>query len=186
MFRLGLLFIAVTSLELALLLEVGRRMGWGATIGLIFFTGFLGAYLARQQGFRVLREIQLTMQRGEMPATEILHGVCVLLAGAFLVTPGLLTDVFGFLLLFPPFRVLLLRGMRKRMEGWVKNNMVVVQMQSDGTMGYSGPGAQGQRPGGFQGPRPGGPHVYNADSDIHVYDATPKVPKSKEPKEPQS
>lgn len=177
MFRLGLLFIAVTSIELALLLEVGRRMGWPATVGLIFFTGFLGAYLARQQGFKVLRDIQVTMQRGEMPASEILHGVCVLLAGAFLVTPGLLTDIFGFSLLVPAFRTLLLRGMRKRIEGWVKNNMVVMQMQPDGSYGYSGPGAPGgPRP---SGPRPGGPHIYDpSEHEPDVYDATPKEPKS--------
>ena len=127
MFRLGLLFIAVTSIELALLLQVARIIKWGPTILLILFTGFLGAYLTRQQGFKVLRDISVALQRGQMPAREILHGVCILLAGAFLVTPGLLTDVFGFALLIPAFRSAMLSTFQTRIERWIKNNTVVVQ-----------------------------------------------------------
>lgn len=156
MFRLGLLFVVVTSLELAILLQMGRWVGWAPTIGLIFFTGFLGAYLTRQQGFRVLRDIQDAMQRGQMPAREILHGVCILCAGAFLITPGLLTDLFGFALLIPWFRDALLTRMQARLERWMQQNMTVVSVY----------------PGEPYTTRP--PHFSPHHPNQHVYDATPK------------
>lgn len=161
MFRLGLLFVVMTFLELFLLLQMGRWVGWPATIGVILFTGFLGAYLTRQQGFRVLLAIQEAMQRGEMPAREILHGVCILCAGAFLVTPGLITDLLGFALLIPKFRDVVLSIAQSRMERWIKQNMTIVSVY---------PGI----PGGMY------PHHF-APSDPHVYDATPKASQTKHP-----
>lgn len=126
MIRLGLLFVTVTSLELFLLLKVGSAIGIVSTIGLIFFTGFLGAYLTRQQGLRVLREITETLQRGEMPTSEILSGVCLLVVGALLVTPGLLTDLTGFLLLVPAIRGQLIAVIERRMQRWIEQNAVQV------------------------------------------------------------
>ena len=171
MFRLGLFFIAVTSIELALLLEVARMIKWGPTILLILFTGFLGAYLTRQQGFKVLKDISDALQRGQMPAREILHGVCILLAGAFLVTPGLLTDIFGFSLLIPVFRSMMLNTFQARIERWIKNNTVVVQ-----------PGGFGQPYGDVYDVNDQGPsHPYA--NDDNVYDA--EVISSRKVKDPK-
>ncbi len=136
MFRLGLLFITVTWVELVLLAQVARLIKWGPTFLLILFTGFLGAYLTRQQGFKVLRDISVALQRGEMPAREILHGVCILLAGALLVTPGLLTDLFGFCLLIPAFRSGMLALFQSRIESWIARNAVVVQYPPPGGHSY--------------------------------------------------
>lgn len=131
MLRLSFLFITVTALELYIFVQITTHFHIGITIGLILLTGFLGAALARRQGFAVLRSIQESLQRGEVPTRELLDGVCILIAGALLVTPGLLTDLFGFALLTPPFRAFLLRSLQKRMEGWVQQQAVVFTARPD-------------------------------------------------------
>ena len=125
MLLLGLIFVSVTSIEIYLLLLVGRGLGPALTLGLILFTGFLGAFLAKQQGLRILREIAVRLQRGEMPARELLHGVLILIAGALLITPGLLTDLCGFLLLLPPARAFLLKLLDRRLQLWIARHAVV-------------------------------------------------------------
>lgn len=131
--QLGFLFVTVSFLELVILLQIGQHVGVAATIGLILFTGFLGAYLARQQGLRTLRMISLHLQEGRMPTTEILNGVCILIAGAFLLTPGLLTDIAGFSLLTPAFRQMLLRYVQRRLERWIQEGRVMVVQNHDWT-----------------------------------------------------
>jgi UPF0716 protein FxsA len=104
--RLVVLFVAVPLVELYLLFRLNDWTGSPiATIGLILFTGFLGAWLARQQGLSTLRRIQTAASEGRMPGAELLDGGMILVAGALLLTPGILTDAFGFSLLFPPCRV---------------------------------------------------------------------------------
>ena len=102
--RLLLLFILVPLIELALLVYVGRFVGLWPTIALVVVTGFIGATLARQQGFRVWAKIQTEMQAGRMPASDLVDGLLILIGGIVLLTPGLLTDVFGFTLMVPAVR----------------------------------------------------------------------------------
>ena len=116
MATLLLLFIVVPVVELALLLEIGSRIGTLDTIALIVVTGFVGAGLARWQGFLVLRRMQEQVGRGELPASSLIDGVLILIAAAFLVTPGILTDAVGFALLVPTVRLLLRRAVRRRIE----------------------------------------------------------------------
>jgi UPF0716 protein FxsA len=108
MARLLLLFTVVPLVELALLLEVGRRIGTPATLALIVVTGAVGAILAKWQGLGVLRRIQVELGAGRMPGAAIVDGVIILIAGALLITPGVLTDIVGFLCLIPATRT----GMR--------------------------------------------------------------------------
>ncbi len=102
--KLLLLFILVPILELALLIELGNRLGTVPTLLLLVLTGLLGAYLARRQGLGALRAAQEQMQRGELPAGPAADGILILVAGVLLITPGVLTDVLGFLLLVRGFR----------------------------------------------------------------------------------
>ncbi len=125
--RLILLFTLVPALELALLIEVGSRIGTAATIGLIVATGVLGAALARQQGLRVLGRIQVELSAGRLPASSLVDGVIVLVAGALLVTPGILTDVVGFLCLVPGFRSLVKARLRRRFERALLEQRIVVE-----------------------------------------------------------
>ncbi len=126
MFRLGLLFITTTCLELFVLFKVNQHMGILPTITLILFTGFFGAFLARQQGWAVVQEISNKLQHGQLPTGELMDGVCVLIAGAFLVTPGLLTDLAGFALLTPLVRSGIKSWLQYRMEQWISEQSVTV------------------------------------------------------------
>ena len=114
--RLFLLFIVLPAAELALLIEIGRHLGTLVTLALIVVTGALGAGLARHQGLRVLEQVQRELAEGRLPAGPMLDGVLVLLAAAVLVTPGVITDAFGFLCLTPGFRSLVKREMLRRLE----------------------------------------------------------------------
>lgn len=102
--KLLLLFTLGPLVELYLILELGRRVGPGPTVILVLATGFFGVFLARAQGFLVLRRIIEDLRCGEMPGDELLNGVMVLIGGAFLLTPGLISDTVGFLLLIPATR----------------------------------------------------------------------------------
>lgn len=102
--KLLLLFTLGPLVELYLLIELGRRVGTTPTVILVLTTGFLGVFLARAQGFLVLRRIVENLRNGEMPGDELLNGVMILVGGAFLLTPGLISDTVGFLLLVPATR----------------------------------------------------------------------------------
>lgn len=127
--RLFLLFIVLPAVELALLIEIGRYAGTLATLGLIVVTGALGAAMARHQGLRVLADVQRALADGRLPAGSMMDGVLILLAAAVLVTPGVLTDAFGFLCLTPGFRSLVKREMQRRFERAVAEQRVHLHVQ---------------------------------------------------------
>ena len=102
--RLVLLFTLIPALEIYLLVKVGSHIGAVNTLLLIVATGVVGAHYARSQGFEVLRRLQASLEAGRMPAGELVDGAMLLLGGALLITPGLLTDAVGFTLIFPPTR----------------------------------------------------------------------------------
>lgn len=101
MAKLILLFTIVPLIELYLLFRVAEYIGGGATVLIVALTGFLGVILAKSQGLKVLKDSLLALSSGQMPAHNLLDGLFILLGGAFLLTPGLLTDALGFTLLFP-------------------------------------------------------------------------------------
>ena len=133
--RLLLLFVLVPAAELALLIEIGRRIGTLATLGLIVITGVLGAYLARRQGLGVLRRMRQEVAAGRIPAGPVVDGVIILVAGAVLMTPGVLTDAFGFFCLIPACRELLKTQLRRRLQRAVRQGRVVVSVDPDGGAG---------------------------------------------------
>ena len=104
LFYLFLLFTVVPLVELALLVWLGGQTEWWVPILLVLATGTAGAMLWRWQGWRVTRRIQDEMAAGRMPADALVDGLLVFLAGALLITPGVLTDAVGFALLIPPIR----------------------------------------------------------------------------------
>lgn len=128
MSRLLLLFVVVPVVELVLLIEIGQRIGTLATLGLIIVTGALGAYLARRQGLGVLQRVREEMAAGRIPAAPIMDGIIILIAGAVLMTPGVLTDAFGFFCLIPPCRELLKRYLKARFERAVRRGNVTVSV----------------------------------------------------------
>ena len=122
------MFIVIPVVEFALLIEIGSRLGTLPTLLLIFGTGVVGAYLARLEGLRILYRIQLDLQRGTMPAEQLFDGVLVLIAGIVLLTPGLLTDVAGLLLLFPLSRYPIKAFIKRKAQSWVANSQVRISM----------------------------------------------------------
>jgi UPF0716 protein FxsA len=107
--KMLLLFILIPTVELVLLLQIGSLIGILPTIGIILSTGILGAALARYQGLGVVRQLHEEMRTGQMPAGPIVDGVFILIAAALLLTPGFLTDVFGFVCLMPASRAVMKR-----------------------------------------------------------------------------
>lgn len=114
--RLLLLFTLVPLLELVVLIEVGQYIGTANTILLILATGVVGVVLARWQGLFVFREFKRDLEEGRVPGLTIVNGILVLVGSAFLLTPGLITDSVGFLLLLPPTRALVVKIVRKQIE----------------------------------------------------------------------
>jgi len=96
-----ILFTIIPAIELGLLIHVGNYIGTGNTIMIIIFTGILGAHLARLQGILVIRNVQHSVERGQVPTDAMMDGLMIFIGGALLLTPGFLTDVIGFLLLIP-------------------------------------------------------------------------------------
>ncbi|WP_404458984.1 FxsA family protein [Sutcliffiella horikoshii] len=121
MFRILLaLIIVVPALEIWLLITAGKLIGAIPTIMLIILTGVLGAWLAKYQGVTALRSAQQKMNSGQMPGDVIIDGLCILIGGVVLLTPGFITDAIGFALLLPPTRNLIkpsiMRAIRNRMD----------------------------------------------------------------------
>jgi UPF0716 protein FxsA len=112
--RLLLLFTIVPLVELYLLVKLGSVVGVAPTVVLVVFTGVLGAWLARVQGLNVLRRLGADLAEGRLPADAVTDGLLILIAGAVLLTPGLLTDAMGFLLLIPKGRT----AVRKVAVAW--------------------------------------------------------------------
>jgi len=113
---LFLLFVVLPAVELYLLVVLGKHMGVLATVGLILVTGMLGSMLVRAQGMVTLRRIRAEIAQGRLPAEEMVAGLCLLGSGLLLVTPGVLTDAVGFLVLIPPLRRALARQLMSRFK----------------------------------------------------------------------
>jgi len=126
--RLLLLFIVLPAAELALLIEVGGRIGTLNTLTLIVVTGVLGASLARREGLGVLRQMQGEVAEGRLPAGSLVDGAIILVAAALLVTPGILTDAAGLLFLVPGFRNLVKGVLWRRLEHAVHENQIQLQL----------------------------------------------------------
>jgi UPF0716 protein FxsA len=130
--RLLLLFVVVPALELALLIEIGSRIGTLETLGIIVITGIVGASMARSEGLRVISRLQEQVAKGEMPADSMLDGLMILVASALLVTPGVLTDAFGFLCLLPAFRKVVKREVSRRFQKAVEENRIQFNLAGHG------------------------------------------------------
>ncbi|NOZ74381.1 MAG: FxsA family protein [FCB group bacterium] len=114
--RLLILFITIPLLEILILIRLGELMGFWATVSLVIGTGILGAWLARLYGWSLWIEIQQELQMGRMPTDKMVDGLLILIGGIVLLTPGLLTDIMGFLLLIPFTRKIVKVWLKQRFE----------------------------------------------------------------------
>lgn len=111
-----LIFVALPLSELVLLLKVGAWLGLWNTVGIILLTALVGATMWRSQGLSLLWKIRNRLSRNELPAREMIEGVLVLVGGVFFLTPGFITDTFGFVLLIPATRSVVLDRLRAWLE----------------------------------------------------------------------
>jgi UPF0716 protein FxsA len=148
--RLALLFVIVPIVELMLLIEMGQWVGLMPTLMLVLFTGVTGAWLARAEGLRVFFQFQKQLASGQIPGQAMLDGISVLIGGAFLLTPGILTDVVGFSLLIPLSRRWIQRRVRAHMEQQIRDGGIQVVSMGPGMMsggfGFGDRGEGGQAP----------------------------------------
>ncbi len=118
-----LAFVLVPIAEIAVFIEVGGFIGLWPTLGIVILTALLGTSLLRAQGLAAFGRAQAAMSEGRLPVEEVVHGFCLVIAGALLLTPGFLTDIAGFLLFVHPVRLLLARA---AMKWFAKNGTVHV------------------------------------------------------------
>jgi len=140
-----LLFIIMPIVEIALLLRVGDAIGWVSTLLVVIATAILGSGMLRQQGLATLNTARQRMDVGEMPAQQLLEGVLIMIGGVLLLTPGFVTDAFGFACLVPFSR------------RWLAARLSARAIMGFSTVGPAGASraAPGARRPGRQAPSPG-------------------------------
>ncbi|MBW2645411.1 MAG: FxsA family protein [Deltaproteobacteria bacterium] len=126
--KLFLAFTLIPITELYLLIKIGHYLGAFTTILIVIGTGFLGAFLAKLQGIRSMMRIRESMSRGQMPAEEMVDAMLIFMAGIVLLTPGLITDIAGLLILMPAPRLLFKQWLRKKFDQWIAENKVNIIM----------------------------------------------------------
>lgn len=113
---LFLVFIVVPLIELYVILQVGQLVGALPTVLALLAISIGGAALVKREGLRAWSRVRRALSGGHLPAEEVTDGALVVLAGAFLLTPGFVTDAVGFLLLLPPSRAVVNRALRSRVR----------------------------------------------------------------------
>jgi len=139
--NLALVFVIVPIVELMLLIQLGQIVGLLPTLLLVVTTGVGGAMLARAEGLRVFFRFQRELATGRIPGQALLDGVSVLIGGAFLLTPGVLTDLVGFSLLVPTTRRWIQRRVRARLQRRIEDGTIrIVTFRGADGWGFSGAG----------------------------------------------
>lgn len=101
MLPLFILFVVLPITEIMVLINVSGTIGGVNTFIVVLITAFFGAYFVRQQGFALLGQIQSKVGQGNALSTQMAEGLLLLIAGVLLITPGFITDIFGFLFTLP-------------------------------------------------------------------------------------
>lgn len=109
-------FIAVPVIEIAVFIQAGERLGLWPTLAMIVLTAMIGTALLRHQGLAILARARESMENDMFPVAEVFDGLCLLVAGALLITPGFVTDGAGFLLFVPALRAFLRGYFMRRLE----------------------------------------------------------------------
>ena len=120
---LFLLFIVVPIAELYVIIQVGQAIGILPTVVILLLDSVVGTWLLRQQGRAAWRRFNASLRAGRPPAQETIDGGLILMGGAFLLTPGFLSDVLGLVLLLPPSRALVRRVLARRFLGRMVTGM---------------------------------------------------------------
>ena len=117
--KLIILFSVIPLVELLILIRIGTYIGALNTILLVLTTAIIGAALARRQGINTIWRIRQSLSNGKLPADELLDGFIIIIAALFLITPGLLTDTMGFILLIPQTRRIFKKWVERKIRNWI-------------------------------------------------------------------
>lgn len=112
-----IIFIAIPFIEIMIFMMVGDSIGFLNTLFCAFSTAIIGGYIVQRQGMETLLHIKSALNQGQIPLHEFFDGICLVAAGAMLITPGFFTDIIGFMLLIPVIRAGL-RGIIQRHTSW--------------------------------------------------------------------
>ncbi len=123
-FKLFFLFTLIPVIELALLIEIGSKIGILNTVVIVILTAIIGAYMVRTEGMGVMYRIQQNMKDGMFPGEELISGAMILVAGALLLTPGFFTDIIGFLMVIPVSRKYIGDIIKKYIEKKMSNDEI--------------------------------------------------------------
>jgi len=175
----GLLLIPLA--DIALLVVVAGSIGWVPTVALVVLTALLGMLFVRAEGRHTLRRIQASLAQGDIPTNQMVDGGLLIAAGAFLLTPGLVTDAVGFLIALPltriPIRTALKRFvitpmLDKQTDGFATGQVYTFGFPNDGgPVGPNAPGGPGPNAGDSPGPSEGGSTVDLGPEDYDVSDS---------------
>src|SRR4051794_25225296 len=135
-----LIFIVVPIVEIYVIIQVGQAIGALWTVALLIADSIAGSLLMKSQGRAAWRRFQAAVAEGRVPGREVLDGVLVIFGGAFLLTPGFVTDIFGAVLLVPPTRALVRRVLVRRVSFSVLTDMPSPTVRP-GRWGRPGPGS---------------------------------------------
>jgi UPF0716 protein FxsA len=151
MLRLIGLLLLIPLLDALLLVVLGAMFSWPLVVAAVVLTALVGMLLVRAEGRHTMRKIQQKVAQGDAPTDELMDGALLLVAGAFLLTPGLVTDVLGFLLVIPltryPIRIALKKWVvvpyaDKKTGGFATGNVYIGGFPNEGM----GPDAGGPGP----------------------------------------
>lgn len=131
---LFLIFTLVPLVELYLLIQLGTYIGALDTIAIVVFTGIVGGLLAKSQGLAVLRQIQIQMREGRIPAESLFDGLLILISGIMLITPGLLTDGLGLFFLIPWTRQAFKLWLKRKIQEKVAHGEIQTHSQDSPTV----------------------------------------------------
>ncbi len=135
-----LAFIVFPFVELYLLLAIGHELGFWPTLGLTILSGVLGSMLARREGLRVITAWRRAVEELRPPEQGVLEGALVIAGAVLLITPGVLSDALGILLLVPPTRRLLIKPIRRLVERRIQRGQLrVMSMGAPGPFGGGAP-----------------------------------------------
>ncbi|MCF2207557.1 membrane protein FxsA [Halobacterium salinarum] len=108
-----LALLVVPLVDAVFLVFVAGELGWQLTVALVVLTALLGTLFVRAEGRATLSRLQASVARGDPPTNELVDGGLLIAAGAFLLTPGLVTDALGFLIVIPVTRVAFRWGVKR-------------------------------------------------------------------------
>lgn len=161
---LFLLFTLLPLIELSILIWIGGQTTWWLPILLVIVTGLVGSALSRWQGWRVMQRIQEELRTGQMPADAMIDAVLIFIAGLMLVTPGVISDLAGLLLLLPPSRSVV----KHAVASWIRRNFEIRSSASGAEFWQNGTAPQARSRDQIIDAKVIDTHVENVDVERHA------------------